>query len=458
LILTSVASLVVALDVTVVSTALTSIKQHLGASINQLEWTVNAYGLSFAVLLMTGSALGDRFGRRRLFAAGLALFAVASAACALAPNVGWLIAARALQGAGAAVITPVSLALVSAAFPPDQRGRALGIFGGITGLAVVGGPVIGGAVTQGIAWQWIFWLNVPIGLLAIPLVLRRMEESFGPRAALDIPGLALVTGAALGVVWGLVRGNTVGWGSVEVSGALVLGVVGTVLFVFWELRASEPMLPLRLFRSRSFAFGNAVGLLMFGALFSAVFFMAQYLQTTLGTSPLGAGLRLIPWTGTVFVVSPIAGALMGRVGERPVIVGGLLFQAIGFAWVAAEARASLPYGELVAPLILAGVGISMAIPPAQNVVMGAVQPVELGKASGTFSMMRQLGGAFGLAVAVALFSGTGSYASPEAFSSGFGPALAVSAGLSLCGAVAGMSLGDRRRPRAVPGFEPSSAA
>jgi MFS family permease len=218
------------------------------------------------------------------------------------------------------------------------------------------------------------------------------------------------------------------------------------------------MLPLRLFRSRSFAFGNAVGLLMFGALFSAVFFMAQYLQTTLGTSPLGAGLRLIPWTGTVFVVSPIAGALMGRVGERPLIVGGLLFQAIGFAWVAAEARASLPYGELVAPLILAGVGISMAIPPAQNVVMGAVQPVELGKASGTFSMMRQLGGAFGLAVAVALFSGTGSYASPEAFSSGFGPALAVSAGLSLCGAVAGMSLGVRRRARAVPGFEPSSAA
>jgi MFS family permease len=220
LVLASIASLMVALDVTVVSTALSSIRLHLGASIDQLEWTVNAYGLSFAVLLMTGAALGDRFGRRRLFAGGLALFVAASAACALAGSVGALIAARAVQGAGAAVIAPTSLALLSAAFPPEARGRALGIFGGITGLAVVAGPVVGGAVTQGLAWQWIFWLNVPIGLAAIPFVLTRMDESFGPRAALDAPGLSLVTAAALGIVWGLVRGNTAGWGSVEVVSTL----------------------------------------------------------------------------------------------------------------------------------------------------------------------------------------------------------------------------------------------
>jgi EmrB/QacA subfamily drug resistance transporter len=451
--LTSIASLMVALDVTVVATALSSIRLHLGASIEQLEWTVNAYGLSFAVLLMTGSALGDRFGRRRVFAAGMALFVASSAACALAGSVGSLIAARAVQGAGAAVVAPVSLAMLGAAFPPERRGRALGIFGGITGLAVLGGPVVGGAITQGLAWQWIFWLNVPIGLAAIPFVLRRMDESFGARAALDAPGLGLVTGAALGIVWGLVRGNSVGWGSLEVAGTLAAGVAFAVLFVLWELRAAEPMLPMRLFRSRAFAAGNAASLLMFGALFSAVFFMAQFQQTALGQSPLQAGLRLIPWTGTVFIVSPIAGALVERVGERPLVAGGLLMQAAGLAWVALLARTGLPYAQMVPPLIVAGVGVSMALPAAQNAVMGAVMPTEIGKASGTFSTMRQLGGAFGLAIGVAIFSGAGSYASPGAFSNGFGPAIAVSAGLSLCGALAGMSLRVRSIAPAMPALE-----
>jgi EmrB/QacA subfamily drug resistance transporter len=440
LVLTSVASLMVALDVTVVSTALSSIRTHLNASVDQLEWTVNAYGLSFAVLLMTGAVLGDRFGRRRLFVWGLALFVAASAACALSTDISALIAARAVQGAGAAVISPVSLALLSAAFPPERRGWALGVFGGITGLAVVAGPVVGGAVTEGLAWQWIFWLNVPIGLLAIPFVMRRIDESVGRRASLDAPGLVLVTVAALGIVWGLVRGNTAGWGSVEVVGALAAGALAVALFVLWELRAREPMLPMGLFRSRAFAAGNAASLLMFGALFSAVFFMAQFLQTSQGRSPLQAGLELIPWTGTVFIVAPIAGALVDKVGERPLIVGGLLMQAAGFAWVAIVARTGLPYAEMIPPLIIAGVGISTALPAAQNAVVSSVAPAEIGKASGTFSTMRQLGGAFGLAIAVAVFSGAGSYASPGAFGDGFGPAISVSAGLSLCGALAALSL------------------
>ena len=444
LVLTSIASLMVALDVTVVSTALSTIRLHLHASITQLEWTVNAYGLSFAVLLMTGAALGDRFGRRRLFVGGLVLFSAASAACALSPSVGWLIAARAVQGVGAAVITPTSLALLIEAFPPERRGQALGLFGAITGLAVVGGPVVGGAVTQGLAWQWIFWLNVPIGVAAIPFVMRRMRESRGERAAIDAPGLALVTGAALGVVWGLVRGNSAGWGSAEVLGTLVAGAALTVAFVLWELRAREPMLPMRLFRSRSFASGNAAVFLMFASLFSAVFFMAQFLQSSLGESPLHAGLQLIPWTGTVMFVAPIAGVLVDRIGERPLLVGGLLLQAAGFAWVALAARTGLPYSHMIAPLIIAGVGISSAIPAVQNAVMSAVAPGEIGKASGTFSMMRQLGGAFGLAVAVAVFSGAGSYLSPGAFSDGFAPAIAVSASLSLLGAVAGAWVPVRR--------------
>jgi EmrB/QacA subfamily drug resistance transporter len=444
LVLTATASLMVALDVTVVSTALSTIRLHLSASITQLEWTVNAYGLSFAVLLMTGAALGDRFGRRRLFVAGLTLFAAASAACALSPSVSWLIVARAIQGVGAALITPTSLALLVEAFPPERRGRALGLFGAITGLAVVGGPVVGGAVTQGLAWQWIFWLNVPIGLAAIPFVLQRMDESRGQRTTVDAPGLALVTGAALGLVWGLVRGNTAGWGSLEVLAMLIGGAALAVAFVAWELRAPQPMLPMRLFGSRAFASGNAVGFLMFASLFSAVFFMAQFLQTSLGASPFHAGLRLIPWTGTVMIVSPIAGALVDRIGERQLLVGGLLLQTAGFTWVALEARAGLSYSTMIAPLILAGVGISSALPAAQYAVMSSVAPVEVGKASGTFSTMRQLGGAFGLAIAVAVFSGAGSYASPEMFSNGFGPAIAVSAALSLCGALAGAAVPMRR--------------
>ena len=322
--LASVASFIVVLDLLVVATALSTIRRALGASIEQLEWTVNAYTLTFAVLLMTAAALGDRFGRRRLFAVGLALFAAASAACALAPGVGWLIGARALQGAGAAMVMPLGLALLNAAFPPERRGWAMGIFGGVTGLAALVGPVAGGAITQGIAWQWIFWINVPIAVLAIPLVLLRVGESHGPSAALDIPGLGLGTGAALGLVWGLVRGNTAGWGSAEVVAALTSGAALAAAFVGWELRARAALLPMRLFRSRAFSAGNAVIFFLNAALTGAVFFMAQFQQTTLGQGPLDAGLRLLPWGITPFLIAPRAGALADRIGERPLIVAGLL--------------------------------------------------------------------------------------------------------------------------------------
>jgi EmrB/QacA subfamily drug resistance transporter len=457
--LASVGSLMVALDALVVTTALSTIRLDLGASIEQLEWTVNAYTLSFAVLLMTGAALGDRFGRRRMFSAGLALFAAASAACALAPGVGWLIAARAVQGTGAALVLPLALALLSAAFPPERRAWALGIFSGVTGLAVLGGPVLGGAITEGIAWQWIFWLNVPIGLVMILLVLARIEESFGPKAALDIPGLALATGAALGMVWGLVRGNAAGWDSVEVVAALAGGVVLAVAFAGWELRAREPMLPMRLFRSRAFSSGNASVFFLTASLFGAVYFMAQFLQTAQHHGPLDAGLRLLPWTATLFLVAPIAGARIQRVGERPFIAGGLLLQAAGMGWIALIAKPDLAYAQMIAPLIIAGAGVSMALPATQSSVVNSVAPQHIGKASGTFSTMRQLGGAFGIAILVAVFAGAGSYASAQAFSDGFAPAIAVSAGLSLAGAITGLALPARRQTaqaapaRAVPAVE-----
>ena len=444
--LTSLASLMVALDALVVTTALSTIRLGLGASLEALQWTMNAYNLSFAVLLLTGAALGDRYGRRRLFVAGLILFVVASAACALARSAGALIAARAVQGAGAALVMPLAMALLSAAFPPQERGRALGMFSGLTGLALIAGPVVGGAVAEGIAWQWIFWINVPIGLVAIALVRRRIQESFGMSTAVDVLGVILVTGAVLGAVWGLMRGNASGWTSPEVIAAFVAGLLLAGAFVAWELRARAPMVPMRFFGSRAFASGNAACFLYTGSLYGAVFFMAQFLQTAQGHGPLGAGLRLLPWTATLFVVAPLAGVLVNRTGERTFIAGGLILQAIGMAWVALIAAPDLAYASLVAPLILAGAGISMAMPAAQNAVFNSVAQTELGKASGTFNMFRFLGGVSGIAVAVAVFAAAGSVDSPRAFTAGFVVAIAVSAALSLAGAVAGMWQPARREP------------
>lgn len=449
LVLASAASCMAALDTLVVTTALTTIRLDLGASIETLEWTVNAYNLSFAVFLMTAAALGDRLGRRRMFAAGVGLFALASAGCALAPEVGWLIAARAVQGLGAALITTLAFTLVSAAFPPQRRGRALGVFFSLTGLAVASGPLIGGAVTEGIAWQWIFWLNVPIGLIVAPLALRRMPESHGPDSALDVRGLALVASGVLGIVWGLVRGNAAGWDSVEVVGALAAGATLLGAFVAWELRARAPMLPMRYFRSRAFSAGNAAIFFVIASLFSGVFFLSQFMQTGLGHGPLGAGLRLLPWTATLFFVAPVAGALVDRVGERPLLVAGGSLQAAGMAWVALVAGPGMGFGEIVAPLVIAGVGASMTFPAAQGSVVGAVPPEAIGKAAGTNSTMRELGGVFGVAISVAVFAGAGSYASPAAFSDGFVAAIGVAAGLSLIGAVCGAALPSRRAPRAV---------
>jgi len=445
LVLTSLASLMVALDALVVTTALSTIRADLHASIAALEWTVNAYSLSFAVLLMTAAALGDRYGRRRLFAAGLALFAAASAACALAPGVGWLIAARAVQGAGAAMVMALGLALLNAAFPPERRGWAMGIFGGVTGLAALVGPVAGGAITQGIAWQWIFWINVPIAVLAIPLVLLRVEESHGPSAALDIAGLGLGTGAALGLVWGLVRGNTAGWGSAEVVAALTAGAALAVAFVGWELRARAALLPMRLFRSRAFSAGNAVIFFLNAALTGAVFFMAQFQQITLGQGPLDAGLRLLPWGITPFLIAPRAGALADRIGERPLIVAGLLLETAGMAWIAVISRPGMAYSAMIAPMVVSGCGFAIAIPAVTKSVVSSVAPRDIGKASGTFSTMRQLGGAFGVSIGVAVFAAAGSYASPRAFSDGFVPAMGVAAGLALAGFAAALVLPRQRR-------------
>jgi EmrB/QacA subfamily drug resistance transporter len=293
IVMTGVASFMVALDTLVVSTALTPIRLDLGASLGQLEWTINAYTLSFAGLLMLGAATGDRYGRRRTFAAGIVLFVAASAACALAPSVGWLIAARTVQGVGGAFVMPLAMAILVDAFPPEQRAKALGIFSSVTGLAVLGGPVIGGAIAQGLDWQWIFWINVPVGLVGLPFILGRLRESRGPDTSFDLGGGLLATAAGLALVWGLVRGNSIGWSSAEVDLALVAGVVLVGAFIAWERRTAHAMLPIRLFHSGAFSGGIGSAFFLNAALIGFLFFVTQFLQTGQRDGPLSTGVRLL---------------------------------------------------------------------------------------------------------------------------------------------------------------------
>jgi EmrB/QacA subfamily drug resistance transporter len=460
--LTAVAAFMISMDSLVVTTALSTIHRALGSSIETLEWTVNAYNLTFAVLLVTGAALGDRIGRRRMLVAGLGLFAAASAACALAPSVGWLIAARAVQGVGGALILPVALTILSAAMPPERRGRALGIFVGVIGLGTFVGPLVGGAVVRGLAWEWIFWINVPIGLALVPLVLGRIEESRGPNGRFDAGGLVLVTGGVLGLVWGLVRGNGAGWASPEVVASLLAGALLLAALVAWELRAPAPMLPMRYFRLRAFSAANAANLCLFASQFGCLFLVAQYLQVALGYDPLGAGLRLTPWSGLLMIGAPVGGALADRIGERPLAVGGLLLQAIGMGWLALIATPDLAYARMLAPLIVSGAGLSMAMPAIQKSVIGAVAVHEIGKASGAGSTIRWLGAVLGIAILTAVFAGHGSLASPRAFTAGLVPALAVAAALALAGTFIGLAMPGRRGAPATAAFpsmpEPQGAA
>jgi EmrB/QacA subfamily drug resistance transporter len=452
-VLTSVALFMVTLDNLVVTTAIPVIRRDLGAGIGGLEWTVNAYTLVFAVLLLTGAALGDRFGRRRIFALGIGVFTLASAAAALAPSIGALDAARAVQGLGGALVMPLTLTILSAAVPAERRGVALGAWGGISGLAVAFGPLVGGAVVDGISWHWIFWLNVPIGLALVPLVLTRLDESRGAFGRLDLPGLGLASAGLLGIVWGLVRGNSVGWGSVEIVGSIAAGVALTAAFVGWELRAPAPMLPMRFFRDRTFALANAASLLMSFGMFGSIFLLAQFFQTVQHMSPLASGLRILPWTAMPMVVAPVAGALSDRVGGHRLIGTGLALQAAGLAWIAAVSQAGTPYADLVAPFALSGIGMGLFFAPVANVVLSSVRPDEEGQASGANSAVRELGGVLGVAVLASVFSRYGGYGTGASFTDGMVPAVWIGAAVVLLGSLAAFAI--RLRPRAAGTAEPA---
>ena len=436
--LVSAALFMVTLDNLVVTTALPSIRVDLGASIGDLEWTVNAYTLAYAVFLLTGSALGDRFGRRTMFVAGLGVFTAASAAAALAPSTEALIAARAIQGLGAAVVTPLTLTLLSEAFPEGRRGVALGIWSGVSGLGVALGPVVGGAVVDGISWHWIFWINVPVGLIVIPLALAKLRESRGVSRRLDPPGVVLASGGLLGVIYALVQAPGHGWTSPLVLTTLIAGLAMLAGFVIWEQRSPQPMLPMRFFRSRAFSATNVVSLAMYFGMFGSNFLLAQFFQTAQHYTPLEAGLRTLPWTAMPIFVAPIAGILSDKVGSRPLMFAGLSLQAAALVWFATILDPAMSYDKVVVPFIMAGTGMALVFAPAANAVLSSVPTAAAGQASGATNAIREVGGVLGIAVLATVFSGAGSYASPQAFSNGLQPAILVGAAVLAIGAIAAL--------------------
>jgi EmrB/QacA subfamily drug resistance transporter len=444
-IVTSVALFMVTLDNLVVTTALPSIRVDLHADLAALGWTVNAYTLAFAVLLLPAAALGDRIGRRRVFAGGLAAFTLASAAAALAPSIGALIAARAFQGASAAFVMPLSLTLLSEAFPAGSRGLALGIWSGVSGLGVALGPLAGGAVVEGISWHWIFWLNVPIGLVLVPLALARLTESRGPGRRLDARGVLLAGGGLFGLVFAIVKAAELGWTSTTVLASGIAGLLLLSAFVAWELRAPEPMLPMRFFRSRGFTATSGVTVAMFFGTFGSIFLLAQFFQTVQGYSPLEAGLRTLPWTGVTILVAPIAGILSDRIGSRPLMTLGLSLQAGAMALLALVSTPDVPYGQLVGPFAMAGAGMALVFAPAANAVLSSVRPQEAGQASGATNTFREIGGALGVSVLSTVFAGAGSYATPQAFADGMTQAVWVGAAVLAAGAVCALFVPGRAR-------------
>jgi EmrB/QacA subfamily drug resistance transporter len=447
--ITSLALFAFALDRLVVTIALPAIRTDLGAQAAGLEWTVNAYTLSFAVLLLTGGALGDRFGRRRMFTIGVAVFTAGSAAAGLAPTIGTLVAARAVQGVGGALFSPLTLTMLSSVTPQRHRGAVLGAWGGIGGLGAALGPLVGGALAGSVGWRAIFWLNVPVGLVLIGLGRLRLTETHGPRRKLDLAGVVLASAGLSGVVWAVIRVGAVGWASAEVPLALGGGVLALAMFVGWEMRTPAPMLPLRFFRSRVFATGALASLTMYSALFGALFLITQLLQVGLGATPLQAGLRTLPMAVMPALLAPAGGVMTDRIGFRPLMICGLAMEAVALGWLAAAVTPTVSYGLLVPPLVLAGAGAAVFFAPLASAMLSAVTPAEHGQASGAATAIRELAAAIGVAVLGLVFAGHGGYASRAEFVHGFVPAMWLAGVVAAAGVLTAAAL-----PRASGLTEP----
>ncbi len=438
------------LDNLVVTTALPAIHEDLGADIEGLQWITNAYTLAFASLMLFAVGLGDRFGRRRVFVIGITVFALASAACALSGDETLLIAARAVQGAGAAATMPLSLPLLVGAVPDRFRSAAIGIWGGIAGLGVALGPVVGGAVVDGWNWSAIFWLNVPVAVVAVPLALLALPNSFGARVRTDVAGVVLASLGVVALVFGIVRGNDAGWSSAEVLGALGVGAAALVAFTVWESRAAAPLLPLRLFRDRGFTVANVVALVFSLGAFGAVFLLAQFLQIVQGHTPLEAGLMTLPWTAMPLIVAPLSGLVVPRIGTRALIVTGLVLLAGGIGYLGVILTGEATYAEQLPGYVAAGLGMGLAFSPLSNAVLASIAPADHAKANGANSTLREIGVALGIAVLTAVFTGADGTLTPAGFADAAQPAVLVGAAAVALGALLALLLPAGRAVQAVP--------
>jgi EmrB/QacA subfamily drug resistance transporter len=418
------AAFMASLDNLVVTTALPTIRDRFHTTLENLEWTVNAYTLTFAVLLLTAAILGDRFGRRTVFTVGVAIFTLGSALAALSTSAQMLVLARAIQGVGGSVLFPLALTLVVQAVRSERRGLAIAGLSGMSGLAIALGPWVGGVIVQLGDWHWIFWLNVPIGLVLIPAALAVLRESHGPYTRLDVVGTVLVTGASLGIVYALVRSGRLGWLNPEVLLPLAGGIALGVAFIRWERRVPNPVVPPAMFRRRGFALTSLTALLIQGGMFGAVFLLSQFLQDALHYRPMSAGLRTLPWTFMPVLVAPAAAIFAGRLGVRRLMVVGAALQTVALAWFAVVASPSVGYLVLLPAMIIAGIGMGLffALNPRQMLDFATVD--EEGVASGLNNTLRQVGVVLGIAVLSGIFAGTGgSFRTASTFTTGLRPAL-----------------------------------
>ncbi len=443
LVAASVPMFMATLDNLVMTSALPVISRDLNASVGQLQWFVNAFTLSFATLMLAASTVGDRWGRRRMFLVGTVVFTIASIASALSTTPEMLISARALQGVGAAAVMPLSLALLAGAVPASKRALAIGVWGGVAGLGVALGPVVGGAVVDGVSWQAIFWLNVPVAIIAIPLALYALRESFGLKVPLDVPGVALAGGAVFAGVWGIVHGNDDGWTSTMVLGSLIASTVLLLAFIARERQAKYPVLPLRLFRSRSFTIANIVGLGFSLGMFGSVFLLSQYLQIVMGYTPLQAGLRTLPWTAAPMIVAPIAGILAPRLGVRVLMFTGLVLQAISLGYMAVVTVPGSQYVDFIPAFVMAGVGMGLTFAPSATAVLADMADNDHATASSANSTIREMGVTLGVAVLTAVFLGYGGALDPAGYAHGLRPALLAGMAAVALGAVAALFLPKR---------------
>jgi EmrB/QacA subfamily drug resistance transporter len=398
------------LDNTVVNVALPSIQKDLGATVSGLEWTVNAYTLAFAVLLVTGGRLGDIFGRRRMFLFGVMTFAASSGFIGFSQSEAWLVGGRAVQGIGAAFMMPGTLSIISNAFPPAERGKAIGTWAGVSAMALAIGPVVGGFLVENVSWQSIFFLNLPVAVAAVVVTLFATHESRDETAppSVDIPGVAAITVGLASLVLALVEANAWGWGSARILGLFATAALSLVAFVLVETRSRFPMVDFSFFRSRSFLGANVVAFIVSFAMLAMFFFIALYMQNIKGYSPLQAGVRFLPSTAVIMFAGPIAGRLTDRVGSRPLITTGLVMVSGSLFWQG-HLSVGTPYGSLAGAFVLMGFGMGLVMSPMSTAAMNSVEQTKAGVASGILSMSRMVGGSFGVAAMGALITGLGTH-------------------------------------------------